>query len=132
MSNSLQNCDTNSVLSSRFLKIDTRDFAVHQIAENNTTRFSAHENDGQMILFCVTECLGSFKVATKNLQPAFQNCRQTLFNAGKCYLLQANVFLCKHINKLQAGFFCRHINKLQAGPVRMLKIGNASSAFNIA
>jgi hypothetical protein len=100
---------TNSVLSS-FLKIDTRDFAVHEIAENNTTRSSAHDNDGQMILFCIKECLGSFKVAAKKLQPAFQNCRQTLFIAGKHYLLQANAII--------AGkrFFCRHINKLQAGP----------------
>jgi hypothetical protein len=89
---------TNSVLSS-FLKIDTRDFGVHQIDENNTTRLSAHENDGQMILFCVTECLGSFKVAAKKFAASFPKlqantiyCRQTLFIAGKCYLLQANAF----------------------------------------
>jgi hypothetical protein len=29
-------------------------------------------------------------------------------------------------------FFCRHIYKLQAGPAHTLKIGNASSEFNIA
>jgi hypothetical protein len=86
---------TNSVLSG-FLKIDTIDFAVHGIAENNTTRSSAHENDGQMILFCATECLGSFKVAAKKFAARFPKlqanaiyCRQTLFIAGKCYLLQA-------------------------------------------
>jgi hypothetical protein len=73
-----------------------------------------------MILFCVTECLGSFEVAAKKFAAGFQNCRQTLFIAGKHFLLQANVF------------FCRHLNKLQAGPARTLKIGNASSDFNIA
>jgi hypothetical protein len=89
---------TNSVLSS-FLKIDTRDFAVHQIAENNTTRSSAHENDGQMILFCIRECLGCFKVVAKEFAVDFSKlqanaiyCRQTLFIAGKHYLLQANAF----------------------------------------
>jgi hypothetical protein len=99
---------TNPVLSS-FLKIDTRDFAVHLIDENNTTRSSAHENDGQMILFCVTKCLGSFKVATKKFAAGFPKlqanaiyCRQTLFISGKRYLLQANVFLKAQINCRQA------------------------------
>jgi hypothetical protein len=50
----------------------------------------------------------------------FPKLQATLFIAGKRYLLQANAF------------FGRHINKLQAGPARMLKIGNASSEFNIA
>jgi hypothetical protein len=63
-----------------------------------------------MILFCVTECLGSFKVAAKKFAAGFPKlqantiyCRQTLFIAGKRYLLQANAFFCRHINKLQAG-----------------------------
>jgi hypothetical protein len=83
---------------------------VHQIAENNTTGSSAHENDGQMILFSVTKCLASFKVAAKNcsrlskiagkrylLQANAIYCRQEmLLIAGKCYLLQANAFLQAH------------------------------------
>ena len=75
-----------------------------------------------MILFCVTECLGSFKVATKKIPKLQANaiyCRETLFIAGKRYLLQAN-------------FFYRDINKLQAGPARRLKIGKSSSELNIA
>jgi hypothetical protein len=61
-----------------------------------------------------------FAAGFPKLQANAIYCRQTLFIAGKCYLLQANTF------------FCRHINKLHAGPVRTLKIGNASSEFNIA
>jgi hypothetical protein len=51
-----------------------------------------------MMLFCVTECLGSFKVAAKKIAgfPKLQAnaiyCRQTLFIADKRYLLQANAF----------------------------------------
>jgi hypothetical protein len=49
-----------------------------------------------MILFCVTECLGSFKVAAKEFAAGFPKlhanaiyCRQTLFIAGKRFFLQA-------------------------------------------
>jgi hypothetical protein len=41
-------------------------------------------------------------VAAKNLQPAFQNCRQMLFIAGKRYLLQANAIYCRQTLFLQA------------------------------
>jgi hypothetical protein len=54
-----------------------------------------------MILFCVTECLGSFKVAAKKFAADFPKlqanaiyCRQTLFIADKRYLLQANAIYC--------------------------------------
>jgi hypothetical protein len=47
-----------------------------------------------------------FAAGFPKLQANAIYCRQTLFIAGKRYLLQAN------------GFFCRHINKLQAGPAR--------------
>jgi hypothetical protein len=50
-----------------------------------------------MILFCVTECLGSFKVAAKKIAAGFPKlqantiyCRQTLFIAGKHFFLQAH------------------------------------------
>jgi hypothetical protein len=69
-----------------------------------------------MILFCVTECLGSFKVAKKVcsqlskiagkrylLQANAIYCRhQMLFIAGKCYLLQANAIYCRQTLFLQA------------------------------
>jgi hypothetical protein len=49
MSNSLQNCEIAYKFHTfKLLKIDTRGFAVHSIAENNTTRSGAHENDGQI------------------------------------------------------------------------------------
>jgi hypothetical protein len=48
-----------------------------------------------MFLFCVTECLGSFKVASKKFAAAFQNCRPMQFIAGECYLLQANAIYCR-------------------------------------
>jgi hypothetical protein len=56
-----------------------------------------------MILFCVKECLGSFKVAAKQFTAGFPKlqanaiyCRQTLCISGKRYLLQANIFLLAH------------------------------------
>jgi hypothetical protein len=46
-----------------------------------------------MILFCVTECLGSFKVAAKNCSRLSKIAgKRYLLMAGKRYLLQANAF----------------------------------------
>jgi hypothetical protein len=62
-----------------------------------------------MILFCITECLGSFKVAAKKIAVGFPKlqanaiyCRQTLFIADKRYLLQANALYCRQTLFLQA------------------------------
>jgi hypothetical protein len=41
-----------------------------------------------MIVFCVTECVGSFKVAAKK-------CSQLSKIAGKRYLLQADAIYCR-------------------------------------
>jgi hypothetical protein len=65
-----------------------------------------------MIFFCVTECLGSFKVAAKNLQPAFQNCRQTLFITGKCYLLQANAIYCRQMLFIAGNYYLLQANAI--------------------
>jgi hypothetical protein len=80
-----------------------------------------------MILFCVTECLASFKVGTKKfLHLTFQNCRQTLFIAGKHYLLQE-----AHRNGWHVALSYRNaiLNSELAFPIFNMRAGPACKLF---